>query len=66
VGVAPLHGDSGPLRGRRTMWGGRAPVRTVVSMGTRVAPRFHPQSSALYQRLRAAGKRKKVNGPAKS
>ncbi len=29
VGVAPLHGDRGPLRGRRTMWGGRAPVRTV-------------------------------------
>ena len=29
VGVAPLHGASGTLRGRRTMWGGRAPVRTV-------------------------------------
>ena len=29
VGVAPLHGDSGTLRGRRTIWGGRAPVRTV-------------------------------------
>ena len=26
---APLHGASGTLRGRRTMWGGRAPVRTV-------------------------------------
>ena len=60
VGVAPLHGDSGPLRGRRTMWGGRAHVRTVVSMGTRVASRLHPQSKALYQRLLAAGKRKKV------
>jgi transposase len=29
VGVAPLHGARGTLRGRRTMWGGRAPVRTV-------------------------------------
>ena len=29
VGVAPLHGDSGTLRGRRTIWGGRAHVRTV-------------------------------------
>jgi transposase len=29
VGVAPLHGDSETLRGRRTLWGGRAHVRTV-------------------------------------
>jgi len=30
VGVAPLHGDRGTLRSRRTMWGGRAHVRTVL------------------------------------
>jgi transposase len=60
VGVAPLHGDRGTLRGRRTLWGGRAHGRTVLSMGTRVATRFHPQIQALYQRLLAAGKRKKV------
>ena len=30
VGVAPLHGDRGTLRGRRTMGGGRAHVRTVL------------------------------------
>jgi transposase len=60
VGVAPLHGDSGTLRGRRTMWGGRAQVRTVWSRGTRVATRFHPPSKALYQRRLAAGKRTKV------
>jgi transposase len=29
VGVAPLNGDRGTLRGRRTIWGGRAHVRTV-------------------------------------
>ena len=29
VGVAPLNGDRGTLRGKRTIWGGRAPVRTV-------------------------------------
>lgn len=29
VGVAPRHGDRGPLRGRRTIWGGRAHGRTV-------------------------------------
>ena len=30
VGVAPRHGDSGTLRGRRMLWGGRAHVRTVL------------------------------------
>jgi len=60
VGVAPLNGDRGTLRGRRMMWGGRAHVRTVLYMGTLVATRFHPQIKAFSQRLLAAGKRKKV------
>jgi len=58
--VAPLHGDRGTLRGRRTSWGGRAPVRTVLSLGTLVATRSNPQSNALYERLLAAGQGKKV------
>ena len=60
VGVAPLNGASGTLRGRRTMWGGRAHVRTVLDMGTRVATRFNPRIKALYERLLAAGKVNKV------
>ena len=61
VGVAPLHGDRGTLRGRRTMWwGGRAHARTVLDMGTLVATRDNPRSTALYARLLAAGKGKKV------
>jgi transposase len=60
VGVAPLNCDSGTLRGRRTIWGGRAHVRTVLYMGTLVATRFNPQIKAFYQRLLAAGKVKKV------
>ena len=60
VGVAPLHCDSGTLRGRRIIWGGRAHVRTVLYMGTLVATRFNPQIKAFYQRLLAAGKIKKV------
>jgi transposase len=60
VGVAPLHGDSGTRRGKRTIWGGRAPVRTVLYMSTRVATRFNPQLKAFDQRLLAAGKVKKV------
>jgi transposase len=60
VGVAPLNGDSGTLRGRRTIWGGRAHVRTVLYMGTLVATRYNPQIKAFYERLLAAGKVKKV------
>jgi transposase len=60
VGVAPLNCDSGTLRGRRTIWGGRAHVRTVLYMGTLVATRFNPQIKVFYERLLAAGKVKKV------
>ena len=60
VGVAPLNGDSGTLRGRRTIWGGRAHVRTVLYMGTLVATRYNPRIKAFYERLLAAGKVKKV------
>lgn len=60
VGVAPLNGDSGTLRGRRTIWGGRAYVRTVLSMGTLVATRDKPQIQAFYERLLAVGNGKKV------
>ena len=60
VGVAPLNCARGTLRGRRTIWGGRAHVRTVLSMGTRVATRSNPRIKALYERLLAAGKVKKV------
>jgi transposase len=59
VGVAPLNCDSGTLRGRRTIWGGRAHVRTVLYMGTLVATRCNPRIKAFYERLLAAGKVKK-------
>jgi transposase len=60
VGVAPLNRDSGTLRGRRMVWGGRAAVRAVLYMGTLVAVRHNPVLRAFYQRLRAAGKLPKV------
>lgn len=60
VGVAPLNCDSGTLRGRRTIWGGRAHVRTVLYRGTLVATRYNPQIKVFYERLLAAGKVKKV------
>jgi transposase len=60
VGVAPLNRDSGTLRGRRTVWGGRAQVRAVLYMSVIVAARFNPVIRAFYQRLCATGKAKKV------
>jgi len=60
VGVAPLNRDSGTLRGKRTVWGGRTVVRTALYMGTLVATRFNPVIRTFYQRLRQAGKVPKV------
>ena len=60
IGVAPLARDSGTLRGRRIVWGGRAPVRAVLYMGTLVATRRNAVISAFYGRLVTAGKPKKV------
>ncbi len=60
VGVAPLNRDSGTLRGRRSVWGGRAKVRTALYMAALVATRHNPMICVFYQRLLAAGKPKKV------
>jgi len=60
VGVAPRARDSGTLRGKRMVWGGRAPVRAVLYMSALVATRYNPVIRAFYQRLRAAGKPAKV------
>jgi transposase len=60
VGVAPFNRDSGLFRGRRLVWGGRAPVRAVLYMSTLVAVRYNPVLKAFYDRLRAAGKAPKL------
>lgn len=60
VGVAPLARDSGTLRGKRTVWGGRAPVRAALYMGALVATRRNPVLCVFYRRLLEAGKPKKV------
>jgi transposase len=59
VGVAPFNRDSGTLRGKRSIWGGRAHVRAVLYMSTLTA-RHNSVLKALYERLRAAGKAAKV------
>jgi len=60
VGVAPFNRDSGRMRGRRTVWGGRGQVRKVLYMATVAAVRSNPVIRAFYKRLVEAGKVKKV------
>ena len=60
VGVAPFNRDSGTLRGKRAVWGGRARVRATLYMGALVASRHNPVIRDFYQRLLAAGKPKKL------
>ena len=60
VGVAPFNRDSGNIRGRRSVWGGRAAVRAVLYMATLAATRLNPIIQTFYERLRAAGKLPKV------
>lgn len=60
AGLAPVNRDSGKMRGKRAINGGRACVRTALYMATLTAVRFNPQIRAFYERLVAAGKAKKV------
>jgi transposase len=60
VGVAPFNNDSGKRKGKREVWGGRAPVRAALYMGALVATRHNPLIAEFYERLLKAGKPKKV------
>ena len=60
VGVAPFNRDSGTLRGRRAVWGGRARVRSALYMAALASTRWNPTLKAFYRRLRDAGKPYKV------
>ena len=60
VGVTPLNRDSGKMRGKRAVWGGRSRVRSALYMATLVAAQHNPVISAFYQRLINEGKPAKV------
>jgi transposase len=60
VGLAPFNRDSGTLRGKRTIWGGRASVRATLYMAALVASRHNPTLKRFYQRLLLDGKPKKL------
>lgn len=61
VGVAPFNRDSGMLRGKRTISGGRANIRKALHMPTlSAATRWNKDMMVFYQRLIARGKKHKV------
>lgn len=60
VGLAPFNRDSGLMRGRRSIYGGRSHVRATLYMATTTAIRSNPVIRAFYERLKARGKPHKV------
>ena len=60
VGVAPFCRDSGTMKGKRTIWGGRAQVRTALYMAALSASKYNPAIKIFYDRLIAKGKCKKL------
>jgi len=58
VGLAPFNRDSGRMRGKRSISGGRSSVRSSLYMATMTAVRWNPTIRTTYQRLIAAGKLK--------
>ena len=60
VGVAPFNRDSGRMRGKRAIYGGRKPVRHGLYMAALVAAHHNPILRNFYLRLRAAGKPAKL------
>ncbi len=60
AGVAPFARESGQMRGTRRIRGGRSVVRAALFMASWVGVRHNPVLKAMYERLRAAGKARKV------
>jgi transposase len=60
VGLAPFNRDSGVMRGRRSIYGGRSHMRTLLYMAATTAIRSNPVIRAFYERLKARGKPHKV------
>jgi len=60
AGLAPHPFESGQFKGRRTIWGGRAQVRSMLYMAALSAVRFNPLLRASYQAMLARGKAKQL------
>ncbi len=60
AGLAPFNRDSGKMRGRRTIWGGRRTLRTSLYMPALAAARSNRVFKIFRARLEAQGKPQKV------
>ncbi len=60
AGLAPFNHDSGSIRGKRAIFGGRRALRSGLYMAALSAARFNPILSRFYRRLRANGKPHKL------
>ena len=60
VAIAPVNRDSGQMRGRRTIAGGRTEVRNTLYMAVLSAVQWNPIIKAHYGRLVDRGRPKKV------
>lgn len=60
VGVCPYSHDSGKLKGKRAIWGGRSAVRAALYMAALVAKKNNKEIKRFYDGLIARGKLKKV------
>ena len=60
VGVAPYTFESGKLKGKRCIWGGRAPVRHVLYLAAMSASNWNPVLRTFHNRLKTAGKLHKI------
>jgi transposase len=60
VGVAPYPDESGTLRGKRRVWGGRAKLRSILYMAALSARRCNPAIREFAHRLHKLGKPFKV------
>ena len=60
TGLAPYNRDSGKMRGKRTTWGGRGKIRSLLYMAAVASLRFNPVIRRFYERLTGLGKPKKL------
>jgi transposase len=60
AGLAPLADDSGKRKGKRSIRGGRASVRSILFLVARMAAKYDKTLAAFRDRLQAAGKPKMV------
>jgi transposase len=60
AGLAPFNHESGSIRGKRAIFGGRRALRSGLYMAALSAARYNPILSSFYQRLRAKGKPHKL------